>query len=45
MAESDAARAAARAAERAAEESWQFDRLCAWLSDDEPQEENQQQGG
>jgi hypothetical protein len=21
----------------AAEESWQFDRLCAWLSDDEPQ--------
>jgi hypothetical protein len=32
-----AARAAAWDAAWAAEESWQFDRLCAWLSDDEPQ--------
>jgi hypothetical protein len=28
---------AAWAAARDAEEAWQFDRICAWLSDDEPQ--------
>lgn len=33
-----AAWAAARAAAWAAEEAWQFDRLIAWLSDDEPQD-------
>ena len=33
----DAAGAAARAAAWAAEESWQFDRLIEWLSDDEPE--------
>ena len=33
----DAAWVAARVAARAAEEAWQFDRLIAWFSDDEPQ--------
>lgn len=33
-----AARDAAGDAARAAEEAWQFDRLIAWLSDDEPQD-------
>jgi hypothetical protein len=32
-----AAWAAARAAASDAEEAWQFDRLCLWLSDDQPE--------